>query len=92
MLVLTRRAGETVVIGGDVQVTVLDVRGAQVRVGINAPKSVPVHRQEIYERIQRDQAAAAAQAITQTQQPATVRDSAPPVTDLVERTVTAVAD
>jgi carbon storage regulator CsrA len=51
MLILTRRTGETVMIGNDVTVTVLGVKGNQVRIGINAPKSVPVHRQEIYERI-----------------------------------------
>lgn len=54
MLVLKRRIGETVMIGDDVALTVLGVKGNQVRVGIAAPKSVPVHRQEIYERIQRE--------------------------------------
>ncbi|MCL4120189.1 UNVERIFIED_CONTAM: hypothetical protein GTU68_040933 [Idotea baltica] len=52
MLILTRRVGETVVIDNDVTVTVLGVKGNQVRVGINAPKSVAVHREEIYQRIQ----------------------------------------
>jgi carbon storage regulator len=51
MLILTRRVGERLFIGGDVQVTVLAVRGEQVRVGIAAPKHVPVHREEVYERI-----------------------------------------
>ena len=55
MLILTRRVGETLMIGNDVTVTVLGVKGNQVRVGINAPKSVPVHREEIYERIKREQ-------------------------------------
>ena len=56
MLILTRRVGETVMIGNDVTVTVLGVKGNQVRVGISAPKNLPVHREEIYERIQREQA------------------------------------
>lgn len=54
MLILTRRPGETVMIGNEVTLTVLGVRGNQVRVGINAPKNVPVHREEIYERIKRE--------------------------------------
>ena len=53
MLILTRRVGETVMIGDDVTITVLGVKGNQVRVGINAPKSVAVHREEIYERTKR---------------------------------------
>ncbi len=57
MLILTRRAGETVMIGSDVTITVLGVKGNQVRIGINAPKDVAVHREEIYERIQGEQAA-----------------------------------
>ncbi|MBT8102717.1 MAG: carbon storage regulator CsrA [Gammaproteobacteria bacterium] len=52
MLILTRRAGETVMIGSDITITVLGVKGNQVRLGINAPKDVAVHREEIYERIQ----------------------------------------
>jgi carbon storage regulator len=55
MLILTRRVGETVMIGDEVTITVLGVKGNQVRVGINAPKSVAVHREEIYERIKREQ-------------------------------------
>ena len=57
MLILTRRVGETVMIGDEVTITVLGVKGNQVRVGINAPKSVAVHREEIYERIKREQQA-----------------------------------
>ena len=55
MLILTRRVGETVMIGDEVTITVLGVKGNQVRVGINAPKHVAVHREEIYERIKREQ-------------------------------------
>ena len=55
MLILTRRVGETVMIGNDVTVTVLGVKGNQVRVGVNAPKDVAVHREEIYERIKREE-------------------------------------
>jgi carbon storage regulator len=61
MLILTRRAGETVMIGSDVTITVLGVKGNQVRIGINAPKDVPVHREEIYERIQNEKASGEAE-------------------------------
>jgi carbon storage regulator len=54
MLILTRRVGETVIIGDDVDVTVLGVKGNQVRLGVKAPKDVTVHREEIYERICRE--------------------------------------
>jgi carbon storage regulator len=55
MLILTRRVGETVVIGNDVTVTILGTKGNQVRVGVNAPKSVPVHREEVADRIKEEQ-------------------------------------
>jgi len=54
MLILTRRVGETLIIGGDVSVTVLGVKGNQVRLGVDAPKEVSVHREEIYQRIQQE--------------------------------------
>lgn len=55
MLILTRRINETLNIGDDVQVTVLGIKGNQVRIGINAPRDVPVHREEIYQRIKREE-------------------------------------
>ncbi|AKO88195.1 carbon storage regulator CsrA [Pseudomonas aeruginosa] len=54
MLILTRRVGETLMVGDDVTVTVLGVKGNQVRIGVNAPKEVAVHREEIDQRIQKE--------------------------------------
>lgn len=54
MLILTRRIGETLMVGDEVTITVLGVKGNQVRIGVNAPKDVAVHREEIYQRIQRE--------------------------------------
>jgi carbon storage regulator len=55
MLILTRKVNETVMIGNDVTITVLSVNGSQVRIGVSAPKNVAVHREEIYDRIKREQ-------------------------------------
>lgn len=56
MLILTRRVGESLMIGNEITVTVLAVKGNQVRIGINAPKEVAVHREEIYERVKQEKA------------------------------------
>lgn len=54
MLILTRKVGETLMIGDEIEVTILSLKGNQVRIGVNAPKDVPVHREEIYDRIKRE--------------------------------------
>jgi len=64
MLILTRRIGESVMIGDEVTITVLGVQGNQIRIGVNAPKSIPVHREEIYDRIHGYGSANAAKATT----------------------------
>ena len=56
MLVLTRRVGETLIISDNIRVTILDVSGNQIRIGVTAPKDVPVHREEVAERIKADAA------------------------------------
>ena len=60
MLILTRRIGETLMIGDDVSITVLGVKGNQVRIGVDAPKSISVHREEIWKRIQNEKQGASA--------------------------------
>ena len=75
MLILTRRVGESVVIGEDVTVTVLGVKGNQVRIGINAPKHVAVHREEIFERIKSGRGPADGAAATD--EPVVPRESLP---------------
>ena len=58
MLVLTRKVHQSIIIGDDIEIVVLEVRGEQVRLGINAPRNIAVHRQEIYEQIQHENVAA----------------------------------
>jgi len=64
MLILTRRVGETLMINDDVTVTILAVKGNQVRIGINAPKEIPVHREEIYQRIVSEKAQMTSSAVS----------------------------
>ena len=77
MLILTRRVGESVVIGEDVTVTVLGVKGNQVRIGINAPKTVAVHREEIFERIKSGRGAGDGAGAPSDDQPAHPRETLP---------------
>jgi len=58
MLILTRRVNETLMVGDDVKVTVLGINGNQVRIGVQAPRHIPVHRQEIYEKIKKEESSA----------------------------------
>jgi carbon storage regulator len=77
MLILTRRVGESVVIGEDVTVTVLGVKGNQVRIGINAPKTVAVHREEIFERIKNGRTAGDADSPGEGEKSGLPRESLP---------------
>ena len=63
MLALSRKTGESIVIGNDIEITVLEIRGDQVKLGINAPKSVPIYRKEIYVQIQEENNAAVKETI-----------------------------
>ena len=76
MLILTRRVGETLMIGDEVTVTVLGVKGNQVRIGVNAPKEVAVHREEIYERIKREREGGDAPAAPAVAAPAAAGEQA----------------
>jgi carbon storage regulator len=77
MLILTRRVGESVVIGEDVTVTVLGVKGNQVRIGINAPKHVAVHREEIFERIKNGNGRAAGDGVSSDSEAPAPRETLP---------------
>jgi len=66
MLVLSRQKDESIMIGDEVEITIVDVRGDKVRLGINAPRSIAVHRREIYDAIQREKAAKAKAATSET--------------------------
>lgn len=77
MLVLSRHRDESIMIGDDVVVTIVDIRGDKVRLGINAPQDVPVHRQEVYEAIQRENRRAAQVQPTETRSLAKPRTNGP---------------
>ena len=81
MLVLSRQRDETIKIGDDIEITVVDIRGDKVRLGINAPKSVSVHRKEVYEAIQKEKSAAQAPAEGAVSAPAPAATIAPPQPD-----------
>jgi carbon storage regulator len=76
MLVLSRQRDESIMIGDDVEITIVDVRGDKVRLGITAPKNIPVHRREIYDAIQREKAQKAAEAGTEDKAPEEQTESA----------------
>lgn len=65
MLALSRKANESIIIGNDIEVTILEVKGEQVKIGIKAPKSVPVYREEVYQQIKESNKEAAGDAVTE---------------------------
>ena len=65
MLALSRKANESIIIGNDIEVTILEVKGEQVKIGINAPKSIPVYREEVYQQIRESNKEAASDAVTE---------------------------
>jgi len=72
MLILTRRSGESLMVGDNVKLTVLAIKGNQVRIGIDAPKDVPVHREEIYQRIQQENNAGSTLSVVSANKTTTV--------------------
>jgi len=78
MLVLSRHRDESIMIGDDVVVTIVDIRGDKVRLGINAPQHIPVHRQEVYDAIQRENQKAAQLGSAETRDLGTAGSSTPP--------------
>ena len=65
MLALSRKANESIIIGNDIEITILEVKGEQVKIGISAPKSVPVYREEVYRQIKESNKEAATDAVTE---------------------------
>ncbi len=65
MLALSRKANESIIIGNDIEVTILEVKGEQVKIGIKAPKSIPVYREEVYQQIRESNKEAASDAVTE---------------------------
>lgn len=83
MLVLSRLKDESIMIGDEVEITIVDVRGDKVRLGITAPKHIPVHRREIYDAIQREKEGGAVKDQTSTEKGGTEEDEEPPAKSLV---------
>jgi carbon storage regulator len=87
MLVLSRQKDESIMIGDNVEITIVDVRGDKVRLGITAPKAIPVHRREVYEAIQRERNSEQHQARVQAEQPAKEQPAKQPEQPAKERPV-----